>query len=173
MFTFDDVSRGAHNDAKGVTDEAVIRLAHLCPNLKYVQLQGTSGLGDSSLTAFFQHCPKLLQLEITEFSSGSMSTLRGTAFDALRENPDWAPKLKKLRVASPEDAQVSDRQLMKPMRALSKEREKLLIQLVTVRESKKWGDWELEVMWYDYRNGRKQPTNYNAWRTADDIGYVW
>jgi len=39
------------------------------------------------------------------------------------------------------------------MRALPKERIKLLIQLVRTNECKKWGDWELEVWHQEYRKG--------------------
>lgn len=45
---------------------------------------------------------------------------------------------------------------MKTMRAVTKQRDKLLVQLVSVSERKKWGDWELEVHSENYRKGRIQ-----------------
>ena len=75
----------------------------------------------------------------------------GTALEALRVNPQWCPKLKKLRL--PND---SNRGFMQTMRALSRERKNLQIQLTSVHEYKKWGDWELSVSHDTYRKGRIQ-----------------
>ena len=46
---------------------------------------------------------------------------------------------------------------MKAMRAFSSERKELRIELVSVREEKKWGDWELEKVKQVYKNGRVVP----------------
>jgi hypothetical protein len=142
-------------DSKGmnkatVTNEDVIRLARMCPNLCFVQLQGAESLSDDAVQAFFQFCPELSYLEVTGKSHGDCVKLDGTCLMMLGENSNWAPKLKKLRLAD----QNNKKDFMNAMRALSKERIKLLIQLVHTDECKKWGDWELEVWHQEYRKGR-------------------
>jgi hypothetical protein len=133
-----------------VTNEDVIRLARMCPNLRFVQLQGAESLSDDAVQALFQFCPGLSHLEITGKSRSDSVKLDGTCLAMLGENSNWAPKLKTLRLAD----QSNKKDFMKAMRALSKKRIKLLIQLVHTSESKKWGDWELEVSHQAYRKGR-------------------
>ncbi|RYP61867.1 hypothetical protein DL769_007520 [Monosporascus sp. CRB-8-3] len=152
-FFFKDVSYNAHNSAEDLTDDAVICLAKACPNLDYVQLQGTAGLGDQALTALFENCPRLTYLELSLHSRPGLGVLLGTALEALLMNPQWCPKLKKLRLPDHRD----QRPFMKAMRALSRERHNLEIQLAKVDEYKKWGDWELSVYHHTYRKGREQP----------------
>ena len=148
-FNYQDVDVTAHNTAKDLTDEAVVLLAKNCPKLRRVQLQGTERLTDNAIAAFFQYCPNLSVLEVTPRSQFSLH-LEGTAFELLLEEPDLAMKLKKLRLGEGEN-----QNFLKRMRALGKERPKLLIQLVHVSEDKEWGDWVLSVGSVDYRNGRK------------------
>lgn len=151
QFKYENVSYNAKNEAKVTTDD-LIRLAKACTNFRFVQLQGISAsVSDYGVQAFFQNCPDLTHLEISGSSRGANVKLDGTCLAMLREHTDWVPKLKTLRLDD-KDNRVG---FMKAMRTLSKERIKLLIQLVSVSECKKWGDWELEVYHQDYRKGRK------------------
>jgi hypothetical protein len=79
--------------------------------------------------------------------------LDGSALDKLWEHPHWGTKLKKLRLP---DQHTSHESLTRAVRALTKEKDKLLVQLVSVSELKKWEDWELEVWHTNFRKQRKQ-----------------
>ncbi|KAL1871760.1 hypothetical protein Plec18167_006910 [Paecilomyces lecythidis] len=159
-FLFDDVSYDAKNSAEELTDKAIIHLAELCPNLRFVQLQGTSGLQDITLEALFNNCANISHVELTTHSRHGNSRLDGSALDKLREHPHWGTKLKKLRLPS-QDTRCDGRDsFTRAVRALTKERNKLLVQLVSVSEVKKWGDWELEVYHTNFRKGRKQTPFY-------------
>lgn len=153
IFFFGDTSYGAYNGANDMTDEAVVRLAKSCPKLKKIQLQCVPGLTDGALLAFFQHCPNVTSLEISGSSGGGGLDFSGAALDALREQPGWVPSLKKLILPRKSYGETN---FTKSMRALSKRREALTVQLVSVSESKKWGDWELERISETYKKGRKQ-----------------
>lgn len=154
MFSFENVGYGAHNSAEDLTEEAVILLAKACPNLDHVQLQGTSRLGDKALTALFENCPRLIRLDIPLHSRpGNGGCMLGTALEALRMNPQWCPELERLRLPQQNDSKA----FMKSMRAVSRERHKLEIQLTNVYEYEKWGDWELSVTHENYQKGRRQP----------------
>ncbi|CAJ2505817.1 Uu.00g132110.m01.CDS01 [Anthostomella pinea] len=141
LFEFSDASYSAHNSAHGLTDATITRLAQACPALKVVQLQNAIHLTDASLIAFLSHCPALTQLELT---GGKVS---GTAFTALLEYPEWCPKLKKL--------EVNSSAAMKPMRELSKQRDKMVVRMSSRGQEKKWGDWEMTYNYEDYKKGRK------------------
>ena len=150
-FTYGDVSYDSKDMNKvTITNEDITRLAKMCPNLRVVHLPGAESLSDDAVQAFLQFCPHLSDLEMTSRSRGDGVKLDGTCLVMLRENPNWVPKLKKLRLATQNDR----KDFMKAMRALSKERIKLRIQLVSTSECKKWGDWELEVYHQEYRKGR-------------------
>ncbi|CAH0030986.1 unnamed protein product [Clonostachys rhizophaga] len=156
-FTFDyrDVSYGAKNSASDLTDEAVVRLVKLCPKLRCMQLQGASGLTDITLEAIFRHCPDISYVELTTTHGGcGKKGLNGSALQMLREHPDWGTKLKTLRF--PDQGYDGRNPLTRAVRALTKERDMLSVELVSVLEYKKWGDWELEVRHDVFRNGRKQ-----------------
>ncbi|KAG5954983.1 hypothetical protein E4U57_003817 [Claviceps arundinis] len=159
-FHFRDVCYDAKNSAEDVTDEALIRLITLCPKLRSIQLQGTSGLGDITLETIFRCCPNISFVEITTHSRNRRpnrnNQVKGSALDKLRENPSWGTKLKKLRL--PGGLVGCDRRdpLTRAVRALTKERVNLLVQLVDVEEIKKWGDWELDYFETKFRKGRKQ-----------------
>lgn len=155
-FHFDDVSYVAKNSAQELTDEAVIHLAKSCPNLRFVQLQGTSGLQDIALEALFDNCADISYIEVTTHSRYGISRLDGSALDKLREHPHWGTKLKKLRLPNQDASFDGPDSLTRAVRALTKTRDKLLVQLVGVSECKKWGDWELEVWHTNFRKGRKQ-----------------
>ncbi|KAK4118020.1 hypothetical protein N657DRAFT_629069 [Parathielavia appendiculata] len=154
-FSYSDVSYTAHN-ANKLTDDAAARLARMCPSLRVVQLQGADAdrLTDATVTAFLANCPNLTSIEITgERAAGA---IKEAFFDALREHPNWAPKLKTLRIPGCGSLAHQGR-WMKAMRALSRERETLVIELVSVSQVKKWGDWELETFQDKYRKGKVQP----------------
>ena len=150
IFNYGDVSYNAHNTAKSLTDETVIRLAEACPKLKKVQLQGVQQLTDDAVLAFFRSCPNLTTLEITG-SSGNLE-FSEAIFETLQAEPDWLPKLKKLIIPQNYDS----KRFEKAMRSVSKERVGLTIQLVSVVEGKKWGDWELEKASTTWKKGREQ-----------------
>ncbi|KAG6096910.1 hypothetical protein E4U31_005278 [Claviceps sp. LM219 group G6] len=155
----EDVCYDAKNSAEEVTDEALIRLITLCPKLRSIQLQGTSGLSDITLETIFRCCPNISFVEITTYSRNRFNRnnqVKGSALDKLRENPSWGTKLKKLRL--PGGLVGCDRHdpFTRAVRALTKERANLLVQLVDVKEIKKWGDWELHYFETKFRKGRKQ-----------------
>ena len=133
-----------------MTHETVVRLAKACPKLKKVHLQGTTSLTDESLLAFFQYCPNLVSLEITGIEHRGSHFL-GAAFEALQEEQTWVPILKKLMLPRNENTGF-----MKAMRALSKEKEGVMVQLFSIGQYKKWGDWELEKSSDTYKTGRKR-----------------
>lgn len=65
---------------------------------------------------------------------------------------------------------------MNSMRELGKARPAMTIELVSVSEEKKWGDWELVKSWTKYKNGRKMSgdnaTGYESASVAESIGKV-
>ena len=150
IFKYEDVSYGAHNSASILSDEGVVRLAKACPKLKKVQLQSATSFTDQSLLAFFEHCPGLTSLEIS--GQNGYSKIHGSSIDALRQKPSWVPILKKLLLPGSYD----EKKFLKPVRDLTKAREGLVVKLVSVSETKKWGDWELEKYFTTYKKGRKQ-----------------
>ncbi|KPM34104.1 hypothetical protein AK830_g12468 [Neonectria ditissima] len=141
------------NSARRLTDEAVTCLVESCPNLRRLQLQGTSGFKDSTLKALFRNCPNIFYVELTTL--GSYQQLDGSALDGLRENPNWATKLKTLRLPYPTLGCRRREPLRREVRALTKERVKLLVQFVMVSEKRKWGDWELEILPISFRKGKE------------------
>lgn len=148
-FIYDDVTYDAHNSATDLTNAAIKLIAQSCPSLRRVKLPGTCGLTHEALAALLENCSNLSEVEITGASrSGKNDT--GAIFALLLERQDLAPKLHKLRL----DPMSKDE--MKAMRAVTKQREKLLVQVVSVHEEKKWGDWELVVHADNYRKGRIQ-----------------
>ncbi|KAL9634325.1 MAG: hypothetical protein Q9204_003043 [Flavoplaca sp. TL-2023a] len=152
VFNYADVSYGARDSAHSLTDEAVARLAKVCPKLQKVQLQGTKDLTDEALTAFLRYCLNLTSLEITE-STNSSCAFSGAALETLQLQPDRLPKLKKLIL--PQRLE-QDTRFMKAMRSLTKARTGLTVQLVSLHEFKKHGDWEVDKRSYTYKKGRKQ-----------------
>ncbi|KAG6047947.1 hypothetical protein E4U17_007321 [Claviceps sp. LM77 group G4] len=153
-FHFINVYYDAENSAEEVTNEALIRLITLCPKLRSIQLQGTSGLSDITLETIFRCCPNISFVEITTHSRNGNNQVKGSALDKLRENPSWGTKLKKLRL--PLVGSDGRDPFTRAVRALTKERVNLLVQLIEVREIKKWGDWELDYFETKFRKGRKQ-----------------
>lgn len=150
IFKYSDVSYDAKNDAKGLTNAGVIRLAEGLPNLKQVMLPSASNVTDDGLIGLLKNCPKLTTVEVSGHS-GYHATFSDKAMTKLQENPHWAPKLKSLIIGETD----SNKEFMKAMRACTKERDKLVVTLITRSEVKKWGDWELESIAHDYKKGRK------------------
>ena len=152
IFNYNDVSYGARDSASSLTDKAVIRLAEACPKLKKLQLQGADSLTETALTAFLAKCADLTSLEITTTKYTSPE-FTGMALETLEIEPDRLPKLKKLILPQPSE---SNPKFMKAMRSLTRAWEGLTVQLVSVRETKRWGDWDLEKRSTTYKKGRKQ-----------------
>ncbi|KAJ4210814.1 hypothetical protein NW759_013116 [Fusarium solani] len=126
-----------------------------CPKLRRIELQAATEVGEDALLALFENCPVLTYLELSGISRGNNIT--GTSLDALRESPEWAPKLKTLILGEKDD----NKEFMKAMRALGKERQAMTITLVSRHEEKKWGDWELVTTKQNYKKGRKHGDVYD------------
>lgn len=151
-FIYSDVGYHAHNSAESLTDADIKLLAQSCPGLRRLKLGGTSGLTHEALVALFDGCPDLSQVEITGVSRGKGSDTKAI-FALMLEEPDLAPKLRRLRLdrlCAPFTSSVE----LKEMKAVTRQRKGLLVELVTTTEVKKWGDWELEVYGDSCRNGR-------------------
>lgn len=148
-FIYNDVSYTAHNSATDLIDADIKQLAQSCPSLRRVKLPGTSDLTQDALMALFENCPDLSEVEITPASRGEGNNT-GAIFAELLRRQDLAPKLHKLCL------EPMSKYDMDIMRKVTKERNKLLVQVVSVREVKKWGDWELEVHTDNYRKGKIQ-----------------
>jgi hypothetical protein len=68
------------------------------------------------------------------------------------------PKLKKLRLAKiPASTVKQEREWMVPMREVGKQREKLVIDIVSSREEKNVDDWEIRERVDKYKKGKKVP----------------
>jgi len=88
-------------------------------------------------------------------SHGPGTCITGAAFDKIRQHPEWAPKLKYLGLQDVGcSAGKREKTFKKSMRDLTRERNGLTVELITRDESKRWGDWELEVSREKYRKGR-------------------
>lgn len=125
-----DFRLGDAETGKGfhISDEAVVRLAKLCPNLVHVKLDGGRQLTDVSLLALFQHCPSLrfVQLSGNDTCTGG---LKGSALDALREDTKMAKHLVKLRLTDQDDLKFQ-----KVLKALSAKRKKISIEVGCTNE---------------------------------------
>ncbi|KAF5685228.1 hypothetical protein FCIRC_3531 [Fusarium circinatum] len=143
----------AFNGARDLTNEAVIRLAKGLPNLRTVSLPSADRVGDAGFLALISNCPDLRLLELTPGNRSSRDAVKITAkaFDGFCEHPEWAPGLKQIVISDDE----SNKEFMKSMRVLRKQREKLVVTLLDRSEQKKWGDWELTTMSKHYMKGRK------------------
>ncbi|WAO93580.1 Hypothetical protein NCS54_01113100 [Fusarium falciforme] len=154
IFEYKDVRYDAKNSAK-LTTQVVVRLAKACPKLRRIELQAATEVGEDALLALFENCPALTYLELSGISLGNDIT--GTSLDALRENPEWAPKLKTLILREKDDK----KEFMRAMRALGKEIRAMTVTLVSRHEEKKWGDWELVTTKQNYKKGRKHGDVYD------------
>ncbi|EXL73450.1 hypothetical protein FOPG_11254 [Fusarium oxysporum f. sp. conglutinans race 2 54008] len=152
-FKFIDVSYDAKNGARDVTDEAVVRLAKGLPGLRTVLLPSANRVNDKGFLALVSHCLDLRLLELTAASTNSFSStkLSPKALEELCAHPEWAPGLKQLVITTDEE----NKEFMKAMRALGKQREELVITLLSRSEEKKWGDWQISTISNHYMKGRK------------------
>ncbi|PNP86056.1 hypothetical protein FNYG_01112 [Fusarium nygamai] len=149
----DDVSYTAKNGARDLTNEAVIRLAKGLPNLRTVSLPSANNVGDAVFLGVISNCVDLRLLEITPSSTNSfgLTKITAKAFDEFCEHPEWAPGLKQIIITNDEQ----NKEFMKSMRALSKQREKLVVTLLDRSEEKKWGDFEITTIPEHFMKGRK------------------
>ncbi|KFG85222.1 hypothetical protein MANI_002220 [Metarhizium anisopliae] len=151
-FQYTDVSYGAHN-ANDLTPGTTVRLARMCPSLRFVRLQGCRNFQtDAMLIAFLSNCPKITYLEL---SGPSANKITQASFDALLAHPNWAPKLKTLSIPPPGPDVKREKAWLKALCAVSKERQMLTILVTRISEEKKWGDWELTTSATEYRKGKK------------------
>lgn len=151
-FQYRDVSYGAHN-ANELTSDTTMRLARMCPSLRFVRLQGFLKIqADAMLIAFLSNCPNITYLELSSRVSGNITQ---ASFDALLAHPNWAPKLKTLCIPRSGLYGKEEKAWLKALCAVSKERQMLTIQVTNISEEKKWGDWELTTSATEYRKGKK------------------
>jgi hypothetical protein len=155
IFNFGDVGYDAKNGARDVTNEAIVRLAKALPNLRTVSLPSANKVSDEGFLALVSNCPNLKLLEITPSSSrsSSLDKISSKALDEFCAHPEWAPGLKQILLENNE----SNKEFMKSMRELSKQREKLVVTLLDRGEHKKYGDWEINTRTSHYQKGRKIP----------------
>ncbi|KAG7416285.1 hypothetical protein Forpe1208_v005596 [Fusarium oxysporum f. sp. rapae] len=153
IFNFSDVSYTAKNGTRDLTNEAVICLAKGLPNLRTVSLPSANQVGDAGCLGLISNCPDLRLLEITPSSTNSygLTKISAKALDEFCAHPEWAPGLKQLIVTNDENNKES----MKSMRALSKQREKLVVTLLHRREEQIWGDFEIVTTPEHFVKGRK------------------
>ncbi|KID95562.1 hypothetical protein MAJ_08503, partial [Metarhizium majus ARSEF 297] len=151
-FQYRDVSYGAHN-ANELTSDTAVRLARMCPSLRFVRLQGFLEIqADAMLIAFLSNCPNITYLELSSRVSGNITK---ASFDALLAHPNWAPKLKTLCIPRSDLYGKKEKAWLKALCAVCKERQMLTIQVINISEEKKWGDWELTASATEYRKGKE------------------
>ncbi|KAF4949028.1 hypothetical protein FGADI_9313 [Fusarium gaditjirri] len=152
IFNFSDVSYTAKNGARDLTNEAVIRLAKGLPNLRTVSLPSANKVGDAGFLGLVSNCSDLRLLEITPSSTNSFSLTKVTAkaLDEFFAHPEWASGFKQVIITK----DMQNKEFMKSMRALSKQREKLVVTLLDRDEQKKWGDFEITTTPEHFMKGR-------------------
>ncbi|RBR14796.1 hypothetical protein FVER53590_03593 [Fusarium verticillioides] len=168
IFNFSDVSYTAKNGARDLTNEAVIRLAKGLPNLRTVSLPSANKVGDAGFLSLISNCRDLRLLEITPSSTNSYGLTKTTAkaLDEFCEHPEWAPGLKQIIITNDEQ----NKDFMKSMRALSKQREKLVVTLLDRSKEKKWGDFEITTIPEHFMKGRKCSPEKNPSGIAQRYG---
>lgn len=99
-----DIRSGDSETGKGgsLSDTTVVQLAAACPELMHASLDGSTRLTDASLIAFFTNCPSLRYLAITGNDKVSGS-VKGTALDRMRDNPELGKKLEKIRLTDQDE----------------------------------------------------------------------
>ncbi|KAE9977410.1 hypothetical protein EG328_002059 [Venturia inaequalis] len=135
-----------------------MRLAEACPGLKDVQIQGATKLTDGAVWAFLANCPLLTRLEVSSHYKRKIR-LEGGFFTSLQHRVDLATELEILRV----DGNVpygGTNRFATAMRALSKARETLLIEISHTSEDSQyyWGDGRSYFMTVSddkFKKGRK------------------
>ncbi|KAF4825458.1 hypothetical protein CGCSCA5_v000488 [Colletotrichum siamense] len=147
---FMDPYREPYDGYTDVDDADLIRLAKACPALRAFKLPYATKTGDAAFAAFCRHCPSLTRLEI--FTTNCLRAT-GAWFDEVRENPSWAPKLKRVTITKGEDERIN----MDALLAMSKVRSNLLITFVRGDEDRGFrGRYELMAFMDEkYRGGKK------------------
>ncbi|KAI8245312.1 hypothetical protein K4K57_001357 [Colletotrichum sp. SAR 10_99] len=147
---FMDPYREPYDGYTDVDDADLIRLAKACPALRAFKLPYATKTGDAAFPAFCRHCPSLTRLEI--FTTNCLRAT-GAWFDEVRENPSWAPKLKRVTITKGEDERID----MDALLAMSKVRSNLLITFVRGDEDRGFrGRYELMAFMDEkYRGGKK------------------
>lgn len=143
-----------------------MRFAEACSGLREVQIQGATKLTDGAVWAFLANCPLLTRLEVSSHYRQKIR-LEGGFFTSLQHRGDLATELQTLRV---DDSGTT--RFMTAMRALSRARETLLVELSRTSEDSKyyWGDgrtYFMAVSDEKFKKGKKwEPKN----RYNDDSG---
>jgi hypothetical protein len=150
------------SDAYGLTINGLRLLTHRCPNLRKLHLPCTSKLGDSGLLHLLSHLPHLTHLELTH-TTGADTDLTSQVFATLHAQPEVGAKLKKLRITK-----CDEKGWMKAMKEMSKGRPKLTVELVTSREFKKDGWFQMDVHHDSWKVGRKQQYTWRNFHQPDE-----
>ncbi|PHH77851.1 hypothetical protein CDD80_121 [Ophiocordyceps camponoti-rufipedis] len=103
-----------------LTDAAVIRLAHACPNLIHLSLDSATQLTDESLLAFLTNCPNLQYVQIAG-NNKQDGSIKGPALHHLITTPSSAPNLRQLV--------ITDQPSQKETKRLSQTRKNLKIEV--------------------------------------------
>lgn len=143
IFNFGNVGYNAKNGARDVTNQAIVRLAKGLPNLRTISLPSANKVSDEGFLALVSNCPNLKLLEITPSSTNKFNLIKisGKALDEFCAHPEWVPGLKQILITNDE----KNKEFIKSMRELSKQREKLVVTLLDRGNHKKWGDWEINT----------------------------
>ncbi|KAM7221036.1 hypothetical protein V8F06_003598 [Rhypophila decipiens] len=185
-FAHEDFSYNANNDALEVHGSSLVALARACPSLREFTIQGVSLLDDECLLALYRHCPRLEFIEIRSYDGGDRQAcaFTETAFTALRDNPDWMPKLKNLRLSFGSfglDEKADKGPQMKAMREVTRLRETLVVTRVRAKEHRRRNELDNEAKEEHWTKSRKRerwwglgrrwlPPRapfYNIWRGFD------
>jgi hypothetical protein len=136
-------------DAREVIDKSIPSLAALCPKLRKFTLQD-SDTSTPTFLSLLSPCPSLTHLEL--------GIITEEAWKEFVEHTEWVPKLKKLRLAKiPASTVKQEREWMMPMREVGRQREKLVIDIVSRRQEKNVDDWEIRERVDKYKKGKKVP----------------
>ncbi|KAK0639964.1 hypothetical protein B0T16DRAFT_338159 [Cercophora newfieldiana] len=153
VFIHEDVSYDAKNDAHGITDVGLVRLARACPNLTKFQLQASRHLTDAAVLAFYLFCPKLTFLEFTHWAGRNKFTRAGV-FDFLHSCLSLVPELDTLRLSPSDKAGLTMKKDDKAMRKMTRGRPGLVHTVVEVGEEKHWGNWDIVRREKSFKRGR-------------------
>ncbi|KAF2113626.1 hypothetical protein BDV96DRAFT_601111 [Lophiotrema nucula] len=82
----------------GVTDSAIARLAHACPNLQTATFLSATSLTDASVISLIKHCPYIHTIQITGHDKDT-GLIKETCFTDLLAHPLQARNLVKLYLA--------------------------------------------------------------------------
>ncbi|KAF9873899.1 hypothetical protein CkaCkLH20_08633 [Colletotrichum karsti] len=153
---FKDPDRGLiMSGNEGLRDPVLVALAEKCPALRTIKIPGTCSLSDEVYIALGKNCPNLTNLEI--FAGNSCSSVDGRFFDELRENPSWAPKLKKIRMSMCDsDEWARKEKVVRAVKALTEVRDGVTVQFVNAEEERDYvfGGYDVSYTEVTYKNGK-------------------